>query len=906
MRNASLALFALIFPASAVEIRVASFNIGAHFGTTYFDYSLGDAGTPDHDAVRGILGRINADVVALQEIHTADLQGSPDDLDDLAAALGYPYLHVTPVTGAFDPSLRVVIMSRFPFITEADIVSPAGARELSRLHPVVKVDVPGTTRDLVVVSAHLKAETSLADRFRRAVEMKRLVAYLGSAGLANDDNFVIVGDFNPSSINATFTGLPTGLPGGFVLGSDIAFPVSYSTNPLTYFSTPGAVRLDLRQLDGSKSTYGTTSANGPALDMILVSPAIAGRLFAAEVYNSALDVGNETGLVKAGSPLAAATSATASDHYAVFADLELDSDSPNLDLTISAPSVTEGSADGTVTATVTIPAPRPNAVVVTLSPDDATAAAPVAGTLVIPAGAVGGSVALATPRNFIADPQRSVTITATAGGYDPDSAVLQVDDVDGPYVFTLPGQTVVENFNGFAGDHEPAPWVTSGALTWRGLDDGSSALPGLRAYGAAMDSSLGWLPQGVAASAAAVFMNQSAVPLTALQITLDAEQWRGALNGAADGLSVDLVVSGQSIPLRGLTFSASQSLPDGPLAGGLTTTLSASATGLSIPPGGSFELRVSFNPGPGGGELPSDVFVNEFHYDNDGTDDGEFVEIVVGPGFAGRLADIDVALYNGDNATAGVVYDTLNLGSDFTPGGTFNGYRVFTAVLPANGLQNGLRDGFAVFDNAHSRVLQFISYEGSFAATNGPASGMVSTDIGLSQNTTEVVGQASLGLTGTGGSAAGFTWRKFTGIAHSPGLANDAQIFSLPVLPSQGLAIDNVSVTFLSDHDLDGLPDLFDPDDDNDGQTDVDEGAFGSDAFDASSRFTAVLARAVAPPHGLELSFPGARGIRYTVESSTTLSGWKEQASHVGNGQTIVVPLSSAGSRMFFRVRAGD
>jgi hypothetical protein len=47
MRNACLALItALVFPASAVEVRVASFNIGAHFGTTYFDYSLGDAGNP--------------------------------------------------------------------------------------------------------------------------------------------------------------------------------------------------------------------------------------------------------------------------------------------------------------------------------------------------------------------------------------------------------------------------------------------------------------------------------------------------------------------------------------------------------------------------------------------------------------------------------------------------------------------------------------------------------------------------------------------------------------------------------------------------------------------------------------------------------------------------------------------
>ncbi len=65
---------------AAVEIRVASFNIGAHFADTYFDYSLGDPGTPDYESVRAILARINADVVALQEIHSADLAGIPNDL----------------------------------------------------------------------------------------------------------------------------------------------------------------------------------------------------------------------------------------------------------------------------------------------------------------------------------------------------------------------------------------------------------------------------------------------------------------------------------------------------------------------------------------------------------------------------------------------------------------------------------------------------------------------------------------------------------------------------------------------------------------------------------------------------------------------------------------------------------
>jgi hypothetical protein len=51
--------------APAVGIRVATFNIGAHFADNYFDYSLGDPGTSDYESVCSILARMNADVVAL-------------------------------------------------------------------------------------------------------------------------------------------------------------------------------------------------------------------------------------------------------------------------------------------------------------------------------------------------------------------------------------------------------------------------------------------------------------------------------------------------------------------------------------------------------------------------------------------------------------------------------------------------------------------------------------------------------------------------------------------------------------------------------------------------------------------------------------------------------------------------
>ena len=906
MRLKTLCLFlSLLSAAPAVEIRVAAYNIGAQFVGSAPDFSLGDPGTPDHESVKAVLGRIDADVVSLEEIASDDVSGSPDDLDALAARLCYPYLYLSPVSGGsgysapIDTALRVVFLSRYPFLSSGVIASPTGAREMTRFLPVVKVDVPGTTNDPVIIAAHLKSGSGSDDRFRRVVEMKRLTNYLAAQGLTNDDNFIIMGDFNLVGSNATFNAPPSGLPATYALGADITFPLGYSTNPLAYFSTPGVTRLDLRQLDGSPVTF----QSGSVLDLMMVSSAIAGRQSATEIYNSVHDDSNLAGLPKSGDPLASETSATASDHYAVFGDFELDSDLPNLDLALSAGSVAEGAPDGTVVATVTLPALRPSATSVSIASDDPATATGVSGSFIIPANTLSGSIALRTPRNFLADGQHSVAITASALGHDPESAVLNVEDIDAAYVFISAGQTIDEDFNGFGGDHDPAPWSASGGLSWRGIDSGSSATPGLRSYGPANDGSLGFLPEGSGTVASATFVNQTATPIDSLQIAFDVEQWRAELNGTADGLSAELLVDGQTVPLPGLVFTANTTLPSGPVAGGATTSLSTTATGLSIPPGASFQLRIKFNPGANGGVMPDDIFLNEFHYDNASTDAGEFIEIAVGPGFTGFLSDISVLLYNGENATNGVVYNTLNLASAFTLSGTFNGYSLYVAELPVNGLQNGDRDGLAIVNMSSSEVLQLLSYEGTFTAGSGAAAGMTSTSIGVSQNA-EPVGTGSLGLTGTGGVASDFTWSKFSG-PYTMGAPNEGQTFEAPVLPSQGIAIDNLAVTFLvSDHDGDGVADAVDPDDDNDGQPDEDELAFGTDPLDAGEKFVTMLSG--VPGESATLSFAGATGITYVVESSDDLVEWIELSSHPGNGGTMAVPLPVGEGARFFRVSAGE
>jgi uncharacterized repeat protein (TIGR01451 family) len=163
------------------------------------------------------------------------------------------------------------------------------------------------------------------------------------------------------------------------------------------------------------------------------------------------------------------------------------------------------------------------------------------------------------------------------------------------------------------------------------------------------------------------------------------------------------------------------------------------------------------------------VFVNEIHYDNDGTDSGEAIEIA-GP--AGTdLTGWSIVLYNG---STGATYDTDALAG--TIPNTCGGYGVVVVNYPSNGIQNGAPDGLALV-NASSVVVQFLSYEGTFTATNGPANGTLSTDIGVSEAGTSTVGH-SLQLSGTGSDYTDFTWQGSA--ANTFGACNTGQTFQSP------------------------------------------------------------------------------------------------------------------------------
>ncbi|RVU02348.1 hypothetical protein EOE18_17175 [Novosphingobium umbonatum] len=185
--------------------------------------------------------------------------------------------------------------------------------------------------------------------------------------------------------------------------------------------------------------------------------------------------------------------------------------------------------------------------------------------------------------------------------------------------------------------------------------------------------------------------------------------------------------------------------------------------------------------------MATPIFVNELHYDNAGTDTGEAIEIAAPAGT--NLAGWSIVLYNGGTTgTAAVTYGTIALSGTVANQG--NGYG--TLSFAATGIQNGPVDGFALV-NASGTVVQFLSYEGVITASNGPASGMTSTDIGVSQTGSQASG-ITLGLTGTGTTYENFTWSTLT--TGNFGSINNGQTFGSVAVPKYGeLSIANASVT---------------------------------------------------------------------------------------------------------------
>ncbi|MDP7008840.1 MAG: DNRLRE domain-containing protein, partial [Phycisphaerales bacterium] len=172
-------------------------------------------------------------------------------------------------------------------------------------------------------------------------------------------------------------------------------------------------------------------------------------------------------------------------------------------------------------------------------------------------------------------------------------------------------------------------------------------------------------------------------------------------------------------------------------------------------------------------DLPR-MWVNELHYDDEGVDFQEFLEIAlestVDP------VDVNVYLYDGES---GLVYDSMSVDS-FELGNLSGGMSLYYEIHILDGditLQDGRPDGLALTyqDGGSEQVIQFLSYEGTFTANDGPASGLTSEDIGVNEEPPPSNIDTSIGLTQSGAFYDDFRWTNFsTGLA-TPGAVNGSQ-----------------------------------------------------------------------------------------------------------------------------------
>ena len=321
-RSAALLALALVpsaFPphaASAREVRVATYNILQ--GT-------GAIGSEAYNATRAVLQRIDADVVCFQELYLS----SYAPWTNMAAELGYPYAAIGGNNPLAD-SLYLGFFSRHPILATNHVSSPPGAVEHTRFPFRAVIDIPDALHPLVVWTTHHKSGAASLDKFRRAIEALRvsqdIAAYL--ADHPGHVELVLTGDMNDdirdAQTPASFSSQPSGAPGYYALGPDVAFPVAYATFPADRYAGAGGGMVRVPAFWEGTATPVTRPSSSRQLDYLFLSPALANNPLGApkaEVYHSAADSGG--GLPKLGAPLDAGVSDIASDHLPVFVDLQM-------------------------------------------------------------------------------------------------------------------------------------------------------------------------------------------------------------------------------------------------------------------------------------------------------------------------------------------------------------------------------------------------------------------------------------------------------------------------------------------------------------------------------------------------------------------------------------------------------
>ena len=438
-----------------VDVPLATFSGLLRVACLNVKDGVGAPGSMEYLAVREQVQRINPQVIAFEEVNAA---GDFADMKSLLSELGFPIVNSYFATkgdgfatfegGATSTSnaQSLCLASKFPITQTVQIDRGETSRsEMTRYPLFVSVDVPGipAADDPAFVVVHLKANSGgtgamQGDRFRRAVEAYRITQFLQNNGWNGaTKNCFVLGDFNendfdnsqPVSIDTTapFTDGST-LPASFVLGPDLAGGVTlpYATFPHAIMDSLNLAAPETRQADGS--TRGTFNlAENSRIDYIFArKPMTLAGLYASEVYNSRLEAGFD-GLPKSGTGLPSGKlSFTASDHFAVFADVPL-AIQPKLTLTTATSWVNEADL-GLVNVTLTLsqaPGVGVN-VPVTLS-----AYRP--GRISIPQSIVmftGSQTSAVIPVEILhpsdVDAHRAITVSATAPGWFPGKTTFEI------------------------------------------------------------------------------------------------------------------------------------------------------------------------------------------------------------------------------------------------------------------------------------------------------------------------------------------------------------------------------------------------------------------------------------------------------------------------------------------------
>jgi len=160
------------------------------------------------------------------------------------------------------------------------------------------------------------------------------------------------------------------------------------------------------------------------------------------------------------------------------------------------------------------------------------------------------------------------------------------------------------------------------------------------------------------------------------------------------------------------------------------------------------------------------LWINEFHYDDVGADVNEGIEICGKAGI--NLSDYTIYIYEGD--TGNVDSGKTKALSGTLPNEDNSNYGALWFSMTGD-MEQG-PEGIALVKNTPEEVLYFISYEGSFEANDGPASGLTSENVVVTESGSDP-DDYSLQLKGNGSSYEDFTWSEPS--LRSPGLINTGQ-----------------------------------------------------------------------------------------------------------------------------------